>query len=139
MCQQNKFSESKLRLRKASNHCRRVLEAATLAYATKKESITPQKLGFQDFQQIANSVLNKDKSAVLSLFNGPEVLSSTSNEAKLFTKNYSNNTNLNDSGISLSVFPSRTNLKLNIFIAPQMVKKVITNLDSSKASGPGGI
>ena len=105
----------------------------------KKESITSQKLGFQDFQQIANSVLNKDKSAVLSLFNSPKVLSSTSNEAKLFTKNYSNNTNLNDSGISLSVFPSRTNLKLNICIAPQMVKKVITNLDSSKASGPGGI
>ena len=139
MCQQNKFSESKLRFRQASNHCRRVFEAATLALLLKKESITSQKLGFRDFQQIANSVLNKDKSAVLSLFNGPEVLSSTSNEAKLFTKNYSNNTNLNNSGISLSVFPSRTNLRLNIFIAPQMVKKVITNLDSSKASGPGGI
>ena len=35
------------------------------------------------------------------------------------------------------VFPSRTNLKLyNIPITPKMVKKVITNLDSSKASGP---
>ena len=45
--------------------------------------------------------------------------------------------NLDDSGISLPVFPSRTNLKLhNISITPKMVKKVITNLDSSKASGP---
>ena len=45
--------------------------------------------------------------------------------------------NLADSGISLPVFPTRTNLKLhNISITPKMVKKVITNLDSSKASGP---
>ena len=39
------------------------------------------------------------------------------------------------SGVSLPVFPSRTNLKLhNISVSPKMVKKVITNLDSSKAS-----
>ena len=42
---------------------------------------------------------------------------------------------LDDSGISLPVFPSRTNLKLhNISKTPKMVKKVIINLDSSKAS-----
>ena len=45
--------------------------------------------------------------------------------------------NLDDSGVSLRVFPSRTNLKLhNISITPKMVKKVITNLDSSKTSDP---
>ena len=39
--------------------------------------------------------------------------------------------------ISLPVFPSRTNLKLhNISATPKMVKKVIMNLDLSKASGP---
>ena len=39
--------------------------------------------------------------------------------------------------ITLHVFTSRTNLKLhNISVTPKMVKKVITNLDSSKASGP---
>ena len=48
--QQNKSSESKAKLRHASNCCERVLEAAKLAYATKtKESITSQKLGSQDF------------------------------------------------------------------------------------------
>ena len=53
------------------------------------------------------------------------------------TKFFAKNSNLNDSGISLPVFPSRTNLKLhNISIIPKMVKKVITKLDSSKASGP---
>ena len=65
------------------------------------------------------------------------MLSSASDKAKLFAKNFSKNSNLGDSGISLPVFPSRTNLKLhNISITPKMVKKVITNLDSSKASGP---
>ena len=32
--QQNKSSESKVKFRQASNHCKRVLEAAKLAYAT---------------------------------------------------------------------------------------------------------
>ena len=44
---------------------------------------------------------------------------------------------LDDSGISLPVFTSRTNLKLhNISVTPKMVKKVIMNLDLSEASGP---
>ena len=65
--QQNKSSESKVKFRQASNHCKRVLEAAKLAYATKtKESITSQKLGSCDFWRIANSVLNK--SAIPPLF-----------------------------------------------------------------------
>ena len=51
--------------------------------------------------------------------------------------NFSKNSNLDDSGIYLPVFPSRTNLKLhNTSITPKMVKNIITNLDSSKASGP---
>ena len=70
------------------------------------------------------------------MFNGLEVLSSASDKAKLFAKNFSKNTNLDDFGISLPVLPSATNLKLhNISMTPKMVKKVITNL-SSKASGP---
>ena len=57
--QQNKSSESKVKFRQASNRCKRVLEAAKLAYATKtKESITSQKVGSRDFWQIADSVLN---------------------------------------------------------------------------------
>ena len=65
------------------------------------------------------------------------MLSSASDKAKLFAENFSKNSNLDDSGISLPVFPSRTNLKLhNISVTPKMVKKVIINLDLSKASGP---
>ena len=134
--QQNKSSGSKVKFRQASTRCKRVLEAANFAHATKtKESITSQKLGSQDFWQIANSVLNKVKSATPPLCNRLEVLPSASDKAKFFTKNFSINSSLDDSGISLPVFPSNLELH-NISITPKMVKKVITNLDSSKASGP---
>ena len=138
MHQREKSSDSKVKFRQASNRCKRVLEAAKLAYANKtKESINSQKLGSRDFWQIANSVLNKGKSAIPPLFNGPEVLSSASDKAKLFAENFSLNSNLDDSGVSLPVFPSRTNLKLhNISVTPKMVRKVVINLDLSKASGP---
>ena len=75
----------------------------------KKGSITSQKLSSLDFWQIANSVLNKGISAIPPLFKGPEVLYSASDKAKLFPKNFSKNSNLDDSSISLPVFPSRTN------------------------------
>ena len=85
-----------------------------LAYATKtKESVTSQKRGCRDFRRIASSVLNKGKSAIPPLFNSLQVLSSASDKAKLFAKNFSKNSNLDDPGISLPVFPSRTNLKLH--------------------------
>ena len=61
------------------------------------------------------------------------MLSSASGRAKLIAEN----SNLNDPGISLPVFPSRTNLKVhNISVTRKIVKKVIMNLDLSKASGP---
>ena len=101
------------------------------------ESITSQKLGSRDSWQIANSVLSKGKSAIPPLFNTPEVLPSASDKAKLFAKNFSINSNLYDSGISLPIFPSTTNLKLhNISVTPKMVKNVTINLDLSKESGP---
>ena len=49
-----------------------------------------------------------------------------------FAKNVSKNSNLDDSRIS---FPSRTSLKLYT-VTPRLVKKVITDLHSWKASGP---
>ena len=102
-----------------------------------KESFPSQTLGSRNFWGIANSILNKGKSALPPLFNGSEALSSASDKAKLFAKNLSKNSNLDDSGISLPVFPSRSNLKLHkISTTPKMVKKVLKNLGSSKASGP---
>ena len=65
------------------------------------------------------------------------MLSSASDKAKLFAENFSLNSNLDNSGVSLPVFPSRTNFKLpNIFLTPKSVTKVVMNLDLSNASGP---
>ena len=91
-----------------------------------KQSITSHKLGSQHFWQIANSALNKGKSTIPPLLNSPEVLSSSSHKAKIvyICTNLSTSSNLDDSGISLPVFPSRTNLKLhNISVTPTVVKK----------------
>ena len=52
-------------------------------------------------------------------------------------QNFSKNSNLDDSGISLPVFPLRTNLKMhNTSVSPKMIKKVIMNLDLPEASCP---
>ena len=100
-----------------------VLKVAKHAYANKRNSITSQKLGSWNFWRITNSVLNKGKSVVPLLFNGPEVLPSASDKAKLFSKSYSRKSNHDDSGILLPFFPSRTNLKLyNVSVFPKMTK-----------------
>ena len=84
------------------NHCKSVLKPAKLVYATKtKESVSCQKLGSWNFWQTVNGVLNKGKSALRPLLNSPEVFTSASDQAKLFNKNLSQNSNLEDSGISL--------------------------------------
>ena len=65
------------------------------------------------------------------------MLSSTADKVELFAENFSKNSYLDDSVMSLPVLPSRTTLKLNnISVAPKMFKKVKTNLDLSEASGP---
>ena len=63
--------------------------------------------------------------------------SAASKRAKLFAENFSKISNIDNSGIYLPVFPSRTNLKLlNISVTHKMVKKVISNLYLSKAPDP---
>ena len=87
--QQNKPPEPKLKFRQANNHCKRILEAAKLAYANKtKEFITSQKHGSWDFGEIANSVFNQGKSVILS---------------KLFPENISKNSD-HDDVVSLYLF-----------------------------------
>ena len=102
--QREKSSDSKVKFRQASNRCKRILEAAKLAYANKtKESITSQKLDSHDFWRIANSLLNKGKSSIPPLFNGPEVLSSASDKAKLFAEN-NNHRNFIPQVVSIHIF-----------------------------------
>ena len=95
--QQDKLFEFKLKFKQASNHCKRVLEAAKLAYGNKITWL---------LRLLANcySVLSKGKSTIPPQFNSPEVFSSASDRAKLFAKNLSKNSNFDDLGISLPVF-----------------------------------
>ena len=103
--QREKSSDSKVKFRQASNCCKRVLEAAKVAYANKtKVSITSQKLGSLDFWQNANIVLNRGKSAIPLLFNSSEVLSSASDKAKLFVENFSKDSIISITQVSLYLF-----------------------------------
>ena len=62
---------------------------------------------------------------------------SASGKANFFAQSFSKNSDLDDSDISLALFPSRTNPKLhNVSVTTKMVEKVIMKLDSSKVSGP---
>ena len=125
-------------MRQANTRWKRVFKAAKHAYANKtKESIPSKKLCSWYFCWIASRILNKGKYAIPPLFNGLEVSFSASPKAKLFAEHFSKNSNLDGSGIYLPAFPSITNLKLrNISVTPNMVKKVITNIDLSKVPGP---
>ena len=97
-----------------------------------KSLLLQRNLAFKTFGELLLVL----KSAIPPLFNNLEMLSSASDKPKLFAEKFSKNSNLVDSGISLPVFPSRTNLKLHtISVTPKMVKKIIMNLDLSKASG----
>ena len=51
--QKDKSSESKVKFRQTTNSCKRIFEAAKLAFANKpKETITSQKLGSWDFGEL---------------------------------------------------------------------------------------
>ena len=87
------------------NGCNRVLKATKLTNASRtRELISSQKLDFQNFQWIANSVFKKGKSAILSESNGAKVLSSFSNKTKLFAEIFPKNYNLDNSDISLAFY-----------------------------------
>ena len=121
-----------MKSRQDINRCKRVLEAAKLAYANKtKESNSGELL-----------IVFSTKVNLLYL------LYSTTQRCCLLhlikqnclLKTFLRTLILIISGMSLPVFPSRTNPKLhNISVTPTMVKKVITNLDFSNASGPNFI
>ena len=126
-----------MKFKEASNCCERVPGPAKSAYANRaKTSITSQKLGSFDFWRIANGTLNKSKSSLPALFNDPEVLSSASDKAKLLAENFSKNSNLDYSSISLLAVSSRTNLKLHIPATVKLIKRVMADRDLSKAYSP---
>ena len=118
----------------ACNYSKRVLEAADPAYGNEIiEYITPQKLDFCDLWRIGNTVLSKGKSAITHLLKVLELLSSAPDNVKLFAKNLSENSDLDDSGISVSAFAFTINPRLHKI---HVTSNLITNIDFSKAPCP---
>ena len=112
-----------MKFRQAHHCCKKVLLKLPILLIEKSISLPSS----YNFLPIANSILDKGKSAIPPLFD-TEVLSS---------ENVSKNSYLGDSGVSLHFSPSRTNLKLhNTLVTFKLVKKIITNLDSSNESSP---
>ena len=70
-------------------------------------------LGTREFWRITNSVMNRDKSSIPKIVNGPEILSSSLNKAHLFAKMFSSNSTLDDEGHPLPDFPTRTDIDLS--------------------------
>ena len=121
MYQKDKSSDSKVKFRQTSNRCKRVLEDARHGDANKTK--LPSNLALVTFGELLIVFLSKGNSAIPLLSNGPEVLSSAFDKAKLFPESFSNNSNRDDSGISVPVFLSRTNLKLHNMQVPIWLKR----------------
>ena len=96
-----------LNLKKSSHKleivAKRFLKLPNLHMLTKQEFISSQKLCFPDFFKNANTVLNEGRPVIPPLLNDGELLSSGFDKTKLFAKNFSKNSNLHDSGISLFI------------------------------------
>ena len=116
--------ESETKFRKAINCCRWIPKASKLTFANKtKDFITSKKLGSRDFWGIANSVLSGGKTAIPSLFNDSNMLSSVSDKAKIVAKTFSEDSNIDDSEYLLPSVSSKINLKLhNISVTPEVVQ-----------------
>ena len=135
MYQKDKSSDSKVKLRQASNRYKRVLEGAKLAYANKTH-LFPETWLLGLFGELL-TVFSTKVNLLYLLYSTTWRCYLLHLIKQIFLLKTSKNANLDDSGISLPVFPSRTNLKLyNISVTHMMVKKVIMNLDLSKTSGP---
>ena len=84
---------------------------------------------FYDFWWIANDILNKVESAVLSLFNDLRLLPLVSVKGQLFTEIISENSN---HGVARSSLPASSSLKRHdILVTHKMVRDVITAHNSS--------
>ena len=106
-----------------------------MCYNKTKQSISSQKLGSWTFGELP-VVFSRKLNLLYFLYSAIQKCF----PVHLIKQNYLIKTLLRTlilmTGIFLTAFPSRTNLKLhNISVIPKVVKKVVTNLDSSRVSG----
>ena len=65
---------------------------------------------FIKYKKIVDTRLNNGESAIPPLFSGPHVLSSAYNKVNLFVENFSKNSNLDESCISLLALSENADL-----------------------------
>ena len=111
----NATPENKKLFSDSRNHCKKVLKGASSNYAEPtRRSVASQPIGSCDFWRICNSILNRGKYTIPLLFNGPEVLTTCTDKANLFARNFSCNSTLDDGSQQLTDFPSGTEQKLSL-------------------------
>ena len=112
--------------------------AAKNSYAESVQArIDQERLGSREFWRITNKVLNRGKSPISTIINGPEVISSSSDKAKLFARIFSSNSTLDDSNHPLPDFPLQTLHYIHdITVSVKEVSRLIHELEPSKATGP---
>ena len=99
--------------------------------------IEAEAIGSTQLCKITNKVLNKGKSPIPTLLNGPNVISSLKDKATMFGDLFAENRNLDDQASPIPELHSRTNnLISNIKVTVKYVRKYIDKLSVSKATGP---
>ena len=72
----NRTDDNESAFKTARNNCRKVLREAMTSYAKSVQaSIDKESLGSREFWRISNKVLNRGKTSIPTLINGPEVIS----------------------------------------------------------------
>ena len=133
----DKSSDSKVKFRQASNHSKRVLEAAKLAYANETPCpLLPRNLATVTFDGLL--IMFSKKVNLLYLLYSMTARCYLLHLLKqnCLLKTFPRILILMIGESLYLFFPFRTNLKLhNISVTPKMVKTIIMNLDLSKVLG----
>ena len=121
-----------------------VFKAAKLAYANKtREQSPPRNVDITTFGDLLIVIWGKENLLYFLVLTELRFCLLLLTKQDFLQKNFSQKSNLDDSGISSSAFHFRTTLTeqyfFNWIIFLLLVKKVINNLDLSRASGPGCI
>ena len=137
----NMCEETKASFRTARNHCKRILRNAQYSYAKSIQArIGSESLGSREFWRITNKVLNRGKASIPTLVVDSSQVTSSKDKANIFASKFAANSNLDDLGSLPPEFPPVTDEKLcESKVTASLISKLITELDSTKATGPDGI
>ena len=115
-----------------------MLRDAKTSYAKSvQDSIDQERLGPREFWRITYKILNRGKSPIPAIINGPGVISSSLDKAKVFGSIFASNSSRDDFNYPLPDIPSRTDCLVSDFrISVREVSRQVHDLESTKATGP---